>query len=228
MKKSFLLSLVAIFMPFVAVMAQDAASSKADGKIDGYEYVDLGLSVKWASCNIGAATPEGYGKYFAWADVKGQTWNGSKWSAGGFVANPPYQLDANKNLAPQFDAAQVIWGGKWRMPTKAEMLELEVNCTSEWVADYNGTGVAGRVFTSKKDGFTGKSIFLPAAGYCDGEQLNDTGIFGCYWASTLYSNPKYPEYRDSFGCGLAFHSDRFVQSGYFNRYYGVSIRPVCK
>lgn len=70
--------------------------------------VDLGLSVKWATCNIGASKPEEYGRYFAWGDVVGQTWNGSKWSGGGFSTYPIYELDSNDNLKPEYDALTLI------------------------------------------------------------------------------------------------------------------------
>jgi len=176
--------------------------------------VDLGLSVKWASFNIGASKPEEYGRYFAWGDVVGQTWDGSSWSGGGFYTYPSYQLDANNNLKPEYDAAHAILGGKWRMPTKAECEELINNCTSNWT---NINGVSGILFTSKKSGYTDKSIFLPAAGvgYCS--NVDAAGSDGLYWSSTFFSGD-YAWY-------LYFDSD-YVSTYLYSRYIGRSVRPV--
>jgi len=183
------------------------------------EMVDLGLSVKWASCNVGATKPEEYGKYFAWGDVTGQTWDGSKWSGGGFSIAPKYEVDANGNLKPEYDAAQVNLGDEWRMPTKAEEQELIDNCTCIWTDNYKSTGVAGKIFTSKKAGYTDKSIFIPAAGYVDNDNLLESGIGGTHWSSTFYNE------NDDYAWFIYFRSD-YVHTNYKYRYRGRSIRPV--
>jgi len=179
------------------------------------EMVDLGLSVKWASCNVGATKPEEYGTYFAWGDVTGQTWDGSKWSGAGFSTAPKYEVDANGNLKPEYDAAHVNLGGDWRMPTKEEQQALIDNCTSTWVINYNGTGVAGRVFTSK---INGNSIFMPAGGYGYGENIiTRVNNCGFYWSSTFG--------HDDFALRLRFYQDSlFIDDGY--RESGRSIRAV--
>jgi len=182
------------------------------------QLVDLGLSVKWATCNLGADSPEEYGRYFAWGDVVGQTWNGSSWSGGGFYNYPSYQLDANNNLKPEYDAAHVNLGGSWRMPTYSEFQELINNCTCTWTSNYNGTGVAGRIFTSKKTGYTDKFLFLPAAGYGDGTNLRGAGSCGSYWSSTSYS--------DYDAWSLSFDSGNVFTYSYYYRYCGRSVRPV--
>jgi len=192
-------------------------AGSGSGMINGYEYVDLGLSVKWATCNIGATKPEKYGRYFAWGDVTGQTWYGSSWSGSGFSKYPSYALDAKKNLKLEYDAAHVNLGGTWRMPTKAEFEELINNCTCTWTSNYNSTGVAGRIFTSKKRGYTDKSIFLPAAGFGNYSSLYHAGSYGHYWSSSFYN--------DNGAWNLDFYSGN-VDTYYYCRYYGRSVRPV--
>jgi len=179
--------------------------------------VDLGLSVLWASCNIGAESPKDYGRYFAWGDVTGQTRNGSSWSGGGFSTYPKYELDSNNNLKPEYDAAHINFGGSWRMPTHDEQQELIDNCTSTWTSNYESTGVAGRIFTSNIEGYTDKSIFLPAAGYGDGSSLYDAGSFGGYWSGTFHSGNN--------AWSLRFYSNN-VDAFNYNRCYGFSVRPV--
>lgn len=182
--------------------------------------VDLGLSVNWATCNIGAESPEEFGRFFAWGDVVGQTWDGSSWSGGGFFTTPPYRYNIDYQLEPEFDAAHVLLGEKWRMPTLLEMDELIQNCTSTWTSNYKNTGVSGRIFTSKKAGYTDKSIFLPAGGYVDGNYRRLDAI-GCYWSSS-YTEHNYVVYAwylfsSSSIAGLQAKS---------SRYNGKPIRPV--
>jgi len=182
-----------------------------------FEYIDLGLSVKWATCNLGASKPWESGRYFAWGDVQGQTWNGSAWSSEGFSNYPASEVDVNGNLMPEYDAAHVLLGGSWRMPTRAECQELIDNCTSTWTSNYNGTGVAGRIFTSNKTGYTDKSIFLPAAGRGSDSYLRDADSRGSYWSSTFDD--------DISAWYLSFFSDLvYTFDGY--RDFGLSVRPV--
>jgi len=83
----------------------------------------------------------------------GQTWDGSSCSGEGFSTYPTYEVDSNNNLKPEYDVAHVNLGSSWRMLTKAEQQELIDNCTCTWTSNYNGTGVSGRIFTSKKSGY---------------------------------------------------------------------------
>ena len=196
-----------------------AAGAWAQNMENGHEYVDLGLTsgTKWATCNVGASSPEQYGRYFAWGDVVGQTWNGSSWSRGGFFTTPAHEVDSKwDNLLPEYDAAHVILGGEWRMPTAQEISEFIENTTRTRTTNYNGTGVAGDIFTSKKPGFTDQSIFLPAAGYGDGTGAPvDRGKYTYYWGSTLSSS--------TYASGLGpsgYNSDKF--------YIGRTIRAVVK
>jgi hypothetical protein len=191
-----------------------------------HEYVDLGLSVKWATCNVGATTPEEYGDYFAWGEVEPKTtydWSTYKYGTNydqltKYCSNSSYGKDGfvdNKTvLDPEDDAATANWGGAWRMPTKAEQDELRNNCTWTWTTQ---NGVNGYKVT----GPNGNSIFLPAAGYVNGGTLRSAGSNGYYWSSSLNTdNPNYAYY-------VSFSSD-YVGWLSYNRFYGFSVRPVCK
>jgi len=178
--------------------------------------VDLGLSVLWHQCNLGATKPEEYGTYFAWGDVIGQTWNGSTWSGGGFSTDSPYEVDSNNNLTPKYDAAHVNLSGTWRMPTKSEQQELIDSCTVLWTSNYNATGVAGRIFTSKKAGYTDKSIFLPAAGIGNLNSIGDTSTYGYYWSSTNDGNRAWSTRFDT----------SVISPSLIYHYRGMPVRPV--
>ena len=177
--------------------------------------VDLGLSVLWASCNVGATTPKEYGDYFAW----GETTTKSSYSSSNSV---PYGLsiselesrgiiDADGNLAAEYDAATANWGNDWRMPTKAEQDELRTECDWEWT---KMNGVNGYKVT----GPNGNSIFLPAAGYRIDTSLYDAGSYGRYWSATPYSSSNY-------AFDLYFYSDGCGWGG-SGRGYGRAVRPV--
>ena len=149
------------------------------------EIVDLGLSVKWASWNIGADRPEGYGHYFSWGEVSPKedySWDTYKFG------NPPnkYNTDDGKtSLESDDDAATILWGGKWRMPTAKEEEELFEKCTWEYTEQNSVNGF-------RITGPNGNSIFLPAAGLYDASSsLANENSGGWYWASTLTSNQLY-------------------------------------
>jgi hypothetical protein len=135
-----------------------------------YEAIDLGLpsGTKWANMNLGAESPEGYGDYYAWGEIvpnKASAYTDENYRF--YPGNDKdeftkYNLTDNKmTLELADDAANVVMGGDWHMPTSAQCAELLDNTTSSWTADYNGTGVAGMIFTSNNNG---NSIFFPAAG----------------------------------------------------------------
>lgn len=147
------------------------------GVHNGYEYVDLGLSVRWATCNVGANSPEVYGSFFAWGETSARTDYGS-------VSQNNIRRDIGTNISGSInDAAHANWGGNWRMPTKNEVQELIDNC--KWKqARYKGT-----------DGFcvTGpnnKSIFIPAAGYYS-EKERQPGYFIKLWTATAELDDQY-------------------------------------
>ena len=180
--------------------------SIANGYINDHEYVDLGLSVKWATCNVGANIPHGFGNYYAW----GETETKSEYTRKNSKTNGEKVSDFSGDAT--YDVARANWGGTWRMPTKAEMQELLNNCTWTWTTQ---SGVNGYRVT----GPNGNSIFLPAAGYCYGSSRSRVGEYGFYWSSTPYeSDTRYAYYLRFYG------GDRNVTWDY--RSYGRTVRPV--
>ncbi len=201
-----------------------------DGIENGYYYVDLGLpsGTKWAACNVGATTPEAYGNYYAWGETEPKTtysWATYKWCNGSsstltkYCNNASYGKDSFTDdktvLDLEDDAAAVNWGGAWRMPTDAEWTELRENCTWTWTYYYNGTGVAGRIVTSK---INGNSIFLPAAGCRSRDRLWNAGD-GLYWLSSLDTDIPY------IARNVNFYSVGVLREIH-SRDNGLSVRPV--
>ena len=200
------------------------------GSIGGRDYVDLGLpsGTLWATCNVGASSPEDYGNYIAWGEMSTKStydWSTYKWCNGDYdkltkyCNNSSYGnngfTDNKKELDPDDDAAYVNWGRDWRMPSQEQFEEL-INSsytTTEWTTQ---NGVKGRLITSNSNG---NSIFLPAAGYRYGSSLGSAGSYGYYWSRTLYESGPY------YAWGLSFGSSS-VSTGSDFRYYGQSVRPV--
>lgn len=178
--------------------------------------VDLGLSVKWACCNVGATTPEDYGDYFAW----GETSPKSSYTDENYQHRVDYDGDGWVEVAylgdisgnPQYDAATANWGGDWRMPTVAELEELHKNCTWERTT-LNGVG------GTRLTGSNGNSIFLPAAGYRYESWSDLIGSLGFYWSSTPDEDYDRSAYYLQFG---SWGYDWFLG----NRCCGFSVRPV--
>ena len=195
------------------------------GTYNGHDYVDLGLpsGLKWATCNVGATKPEGYGGYYAWGETEEKenyNWSTYKWCNGSettitkYCTDSDYGIVDNKTvLDPEDDVAHVKWGGTWRMPTKAEQDELRNNCYWKWTTQ---NGVDGYKVTSKSNG---NSIFLPAAGRRYDVDLDDCGSIGYYRSSSLDSDGS-----DGAIC-LSFDGGNYDWYG-SGRYYGFSVRPV--
>jgi hypothetical protein len=177
-------------------------------KANGHKYVDLGLpsGLKWATCNIGANSPEEYGDYYAW----GETETKDKYTEENSSTSGVKMNDISGN--PQYDVARKKWGGKWRIPTKVEMEELIEKCTCEWVAQ---NGVNGYKVT----GPNGNSIFLPAAGYLYESSLKNAGSIGNYW-NTM------PDFTYSDSAWLLFIRSDNYRVGSITREEGRSVRPV--
>ena len=192
-------------------------------KYNGHKYVDLGLSVKWASYNVGATSPEDYGHYFAWGETSPKEEytedNCPTYRPSSELQSQGY-IDENGNLTPQYDAATANWGGVWRMPTYVECNELLNNCTWEWTTH---NGVKGYKVT----GPNGNSIFLPAAGSCCGSSINYlAGSYGEYWNSYGPYESSHPDGNTYYlAYGFDFNSDRHSMDT-DHLYYGKSVRPV--
>ena len=192
------------------------------------EYVDLGLSVNWATLNVGAVTPEDIGDYYAWGETQTKDlydWSNYKYSDGSENTLTKYCLDGNygyegfidglTDLDPDDDVAHVKWGGSWRMPTPEEYNELVENCSWEWT---NVNGMNGYLITSNVPGYENSSIFLPAAGFFYGNAVKYVGECGDYWTS----------YAESASSTEFYFEDAYYETGYWDRYIGLAIRPVCK
>ena len=190
-----------------------------------YEYVDLGLSVKWAKCNVGAEKETDAGLYFAWGETTGYTasqvgtdkrfsWSDYKYGNSSSNLTKYNQSDGKTVLESADDAASQIMGSDWRMPTKDEFQELINNTTKEWTTINE---VNGYKFT----GSNGNSIFIPAAGNCGDGSVGNVGYDGYVLSSSL--NASSPDrawvlYFGSGGCSM-YVSDRC---------YGWSVRGVRK
>ena len=194
--------------------------SKPTGTIEGHGYVDLGLSVKWATKNVGASSPSDYGDYFAWGETRKKDnydentcfdcldSTGASWGT--------YKIGGKTSISPTcgHDTARENWGGTWRMPTNAEFDELCNKCTWTWTTQ---GGHKGYLVTSKTNG---KSIFLPAAGWRYGTSTDGVGERGYYWSGTLsswYSNNARSPYFNSSYRNTSYGNERS---------FGQSVRPV--
>ena len=179
------------------------------------EAVDLGLSVKWATFNVGATSPEDYGDYFAWGETEPKetySWATYKWGTSSNLTK--YNTtDGKTTLDPEDDAAKVLWGGYWRMPSKEEVDELTQQCTWIWTTHNNVNGY-------KVTGPNGNSIFLPAAGYKGAGPTYPAGEDGLYWTSTLE--------KGHFSYLIVLHNDAppTEASTKGTRCFGFTIRPV--
>ena len=221
--------------PNVAVCQQEGDVHYNPDPYNGHEYVDLGLpsGTKWATMNVGANSETDSGLYFQWGETQGYadastkafSWEDYKY--GKFNSSDATNRgmtkynreDSKTELDAEDDAAHVNMGGEWHMPTKEQCEELfnTANCTSEWVTDYNGSGVNGHLFTSKVNG---NKLFVPAVGYCEGGSVLRTVYEGYVWTSSLHSN----DFR--YARGFYFGSGIVGDVSYGNRCNGRSVRGV--
>ena len=195
------------------------------GTINGHEWVDLGLpsGLKWATCNVGADSPEDYGNYYAWGETTTKSTytednsltdglNESQLQSQGYI-------DGSGNLTPSHDAATANWGGSWRMPTKTELEELLKNCIWMFTEQDNVKGC--KVISKTNNNY----LFLPAAGEILAYDHYLTNEYGIYWSSTPYdvSRDEHSEFLsfDIDGEGMGYSLGLL-----YDRLYGRSIRPV--
>lgn len=220
-----------------ALQYGEVKSFKTSGLANGA--VDMGLSVKWAGCNLGATKPEEYGDYYAWGETAPYyssqdplTWKDGKtgynWASYSLCNGNDNTLTKYNNSSSvgtvdnktefkdynyKDDAARQVLGAKWRMPTDGEWTELRENCTWKW---FTVNSVNGMLVISNKNG---NSIFLPAAGRRSGTDLYSAGSTGFYWSSSLYTDYPHWAWRVYFYSGYVDRSDYYRCSGF-------SVRPV--
>ena len=196
-----------------------------------YEWVEIG-GVKWATKNVGALTITDYGQYFSWGGTKGYTndqvsgtckskafsWTDYELGDGGSVASNMTKYnstDGKTVLEAEDDAATVNMGSGWRMPTTAEFQALGNAVTTAWT---QVDGVYGMLCTDKND--SSKTLFFPAAGYCNNGRVGSVGSYGGYWSSSLYTSYVANGYQ------MYFHSNLVNWHDNINRYNGYSVRGV--
>lgn len=189
--------------PFLALLLRPAGAAAGDlypvssafeaaagDSVAGHACVDLGISVRWAVCNVGADAPEQEGRLFAWGDTAATNvafdWKSyalTKDSSDYLLKYNPDSLagrvDGAGSLLPGDDMAACLWGDAWRMPSADELLELRDACVWGWVDDYNGRGVPGLLGFSR---LNGNSIFLPATSFAEGDK---DCLAGWYWSASL-------------------------------------------
>lgn len=214
--------------PYVRILGQELrAESSCEFEIasttcpdDNHVHaIDLGLpsGTKWACCNVGASSPDGYGGYYAWgepeekSDYEWYTYAYSIYDSDGYFTWECTNIGSDI-AGTSYDVAHVKWGGSWHMPTLTQIDELISSCTWTWTTQ---NGVYGQLVT----GSNGNSIFLPAAGYRDGASLYRAGSNGIYWGSTALEDDSYVACHLYFGSGVDYWYDYY-------RSYGRSVRPV--
>ncbi|MBO5234518.1 MAG: hypothetical protein J6B27_02255 [Alistipes sp.] len=216
----------------------------AVNELNGHKFVDLGLSVKWATCNIGAEDQGDAGNYYMWADLVDR--KSENYSADNYPyitktmvqdkdkdGNPVFDeetgepvmsevwnyTDIGSNISgnTQYDVARKEWGSTWRIPTQEEVQELIANCTFVWTNYKTATGFE---ITSK---INGMKIFMPAVGYYMGTgQCSYFGSNGSYWTASAFSDDGDP--------GAAYYilmtSGRGFRLDYTSYHSAHPIRPV--
>ena len=194
-------------------------------------YIDLGDAGKWAYCNVGAFLPEEPGLYFAWGDTTGYKWIPEKncfeeehsftwatylWNGGNEAFNQDYFDTVKSDLCPEgklalkYDAANSNWGGKWRMPTKAERTSV------------------GDSLSFVDGGVSFHALFFPAAGTGDEGVLNGKGSGGGFWTNTPSLNGDHMAYGLDFYSGVDKEGQVIeeIRGGETDRYMGYTIRPI--
>lgn len=198
--------------------------SGGGGDYNGHEYVDLGLpsGTLWATCNVGANSPEEYGNYYAWGETHTKDffdWTTYQYCNGDFNKLTKYCCSANfgavdnlSNLLEEDDVATTEWGSGWRIPTSEQWQELLDNTTNVWTTQ---NGIRGRMFTSSK----GASLFLPAAGRRWGSDTYNITGYGYYWSRSLNTDI-------SSNVFFLYFSDCKINMQDDIRSYGRSVRPI--
>lgn len=184
---------------------------------------DTGLYFQWGDTQGYTADQVGNGsgqKYFGWGDYKYAT-NAQQYSADMTKYN---STDGKTVLDASDDAVTAAWGGSWRMPTNAEFQALGAAVNTEWVSDYQGSGVAGLVLTDKTD--SSKTLFFPACGFCKNGSVYSVGSYGYYRSSSLHKSNFQNAYGASLGSYITWNLGDDRRDGYIVR--GVLDGPTPK
>lgn len=206
-----------------------------DGSLSGYAYVDLGLpsGTLWATCNVGADTPEGYGDYFAWGETQPKMvydWSSYKYYIGSSSTESFLNADSwtkykegGAVLEAIDDAATVNWGDGWHMPSCEQWDELVRNTTGVWTTQNR---VKGLLLTASN----GHSLFLPASSDLKGDNPPDIGRNCMYWSNKLYGGCSYARYFEYYDEDSEYEWDYYLldfHMEFMGRPTGMSVRPVC-
>ena len=180
---------------------------------NGHEYVDMGEAGIWATCNVGASTPEGTGTYFTWGET--EEYPAARY---GYDTYSKYNTsDHLIELEPEDDAAHVLMGGNWRMPTNAEFYLLIDLCDAEYVENYNGSGTSGWLFTLKTD--KSKQLFFPFS-----QTAGWSYDSASYWSKTDCGGGYGYSYANAFYFSGEYNN---FQAGYpLPRKYGALVRGI--
>lgn len=241
------------FVAFVACSEdKDKTSSNGGSSVyksgtqDGHDYVDLGLpsGTKWATCNVGATKPEEVGNFYAWGEVEPKdNYDCSTYKYGYSDCTVTkykigYNEDNKRVLDLEDDAAYVNWGGKWRMPTKAQFEELVSQCYTVADLNYKGTKNWGCIFYKAKSpedkgvvvrrsseasssySYADAHIFLPNP-WNNNKASGD--IERCYWSSSTSDDERYGK---GLSWALMVYDISYVLIR--GRASGCPIRPVFK
>lgn len=215
-----LLIMALVAMVFATGCTKDPNNSQ------NHKWVDLGLpsGTLWATCNVGASTPEAYGNHYAWGETQPKEvygWSTYKYANGNWDKLTKYNqytdlgnngyIDTLTVLLPEDDVATTIWGSEWKMPSKEQWQELLTNTDNEWIEQ---EGVFGRLFTATN----GKSIFLPAAGLYREDSHDGIGSDGFYMSSSIATISRY--------ASLYHFTSNSSNNPVFERANGYSVRPV--
>ena len=211
---------------------EDKSFTTKDGNSGGdsniHEYIDLGLpsGTLWATCNVGANSPEKYGDYFAWGETTPKNiydWSTYKYCNGSYDKLTKYCCNTNygdngytdnlTDLEPEDDAAVANWGDDWCIPSNDQWRELRDNTISTWTTQ---NGIEGFLLTA----VNGNSLFLPASGGFYQSSTILVGEHGFYWSSSLATSLPFSAYDFNFPSGLA------TDACYFGRCGGRAVRPV--
>ena len=195
---------------------------EAPSSYRNHNLIDLGLpsGTLWATTNLGASSPEGYGCYYSWGEISGSCDGKKAFGLDNYPVDKTELIEPGEDLAISNDAANNKWGGEWRMPTLSEFKEL-INTkytTSEWTTE---KGVNGYRITSIVKGFEGNSIFLPAAGLYWDSTPRKVGEGGDYWTSTLYGDHDVAN-----NVGYVYFDSSHITWWEEEPWYGLPIRPV--